>query len=82
MGSEHGSALAMKHDQREHDERERQALEMLYAGAVQAYAWAPRESATWLAVRALLPDLEFRLRAVGGLAEQPRPAGEQTHRSA
>lgn len=53
----------------EETEREVQAGEMLYAGVLQAYAWAPEYSAIWLACRALLPEVEARLEALGS----PRP---------
>jgi hypothetical protein len=66
----------------EGSEREREALEMGLAGLRQGLAWSPTGCPTWRAFSVLVPDLEFRLRAIGGLAEQPRPADEQTHRSA
>lgn len=65
-------------------EREREGAEMLYAGLVQAYAWAPREGATWLAARALLPWAELHLTRLGwrpreqrGALEDPAPSSER-----
>ncbi len=60
----------MQHVNEDVRSREREAAEMLYAGTLQALAWAPEYSPTWLACRALVPDLETRLEALG----RPRPS--------
>lgn len=61
-------------DQRERDEREREALELGLAGLEQGYMFSPEGSGAWHVYRALIP--EFRSR----LAELERRHGRPTFR--
>lgn len=58
------------------DSREREAAEMALGGVRDAFAWAPEESPTWLACRALLPDFQWRVEALGGQC-RPQPEDAQ-----
>jgi hypothetical protein len=65
MGSGRGRRHHMRHEQQRERELELEAAADMHAGLTRAYWKAPPGSATYLAARALLPDVEHRLAVLG-----------------